>query len=205
MTPARWLALLVLFAGASMPFTEWACAAASGWQRSALETLLPGFAVVHHGVQPVGAHVKLRSVLQNDSFVVLSGRVIAPGHEFSAEMPARSVPLVAALAVAGGLWVQRRRGWRLLVAVAALFAAAASLLVAVPPLVLAGTLWNLVSPDEAGRPSLEGLSIWFARLWLHGAGWAVALAVSAAALQRSASSRRPGGTPPAQSRANPSP
>ncbi len=205
MTPLRWLALLVLFIGASTSLTESVNGAASRWHRGMLEALLPGFAVVALGVQPVGAHVKLRAVLHNRSFVVLSGRAIAPGHEFSAEMPARAVPLVAALAVAGGLWLQRRRGWRAAITLAALVAAALALLIAVPPLVMAGTLWNLLSPDEAGRPSLEGLSIWFARLWLHGAGWAVALALSLAVLQRSAPRLARGQAPASPRRPSPPP
>ncbi len=192
MTPLRWLALLVVLVGSSMSFTEWVNGAASRWHRGTVEALLPGFDVVALGVQPVGAHVKLRAVLHNRSFVVLSGQAIAQGHEFSAEMPARSVPLVAALALAGGLWLQRRRGWPAVVTLAALVAAAFAMLIAVPPLILAGTLWNLLSPDEAGRPSLEGLSIWFARLWLHGAGWALALVLSLAVLQRSTPVRERG-------------
>jgi hypothetical protein len=50
-----------------------------------------------------------------------------------------------------------------------------------PPLVMAGTVWELLAPDQALSPSAEAVWIWASRSLLQGGAWALGLIVAALA------------------------
>lgn len=161
------------------------------WQRAALEALMPDFDLHRFGLVRRGAQLKLQATLVNRRHLVLQGRAHAPGLGFEVETPARaSLPWAALLLASTGVAVAVAAGLRQ--AAAALLLAGLPgglLLVAAPPVILAGQVWALGITAGDG-PTLAAALVAASNVLLHGGGLALCAAFAWIGLRVARAGRR---------------
>lgn len=143
-------------------------------QHTLLSALLPDFDVQAFATETRRAHHVLHVDLLSSRYLVMRGQVVPPGASFAAETPARHGHLLAALLLLGTAAVLWRQPHALRAALGAALPAAAALLVAAGPLVLAGQVWGL-GVDALSEPSLAALLVALSAFLLNGGGYVLVL------------------------------
>lgn len=162
------------------------------WQRAVLEALMPDFDLHRFGLVRRGAQLKLQATLVNRRHLVLQGRAQAPGIGFEVETPARAgLPWAALLLTGTGIAVAAATGLRQAAAALLLVGlpGGLALLVAAPPVVLAGQVWALGITADDG-PTLAAALVATSNVLLHGGGLALCAALAWIGLRVARAGRR---------------
>lgn len=166
------LVLVVVFAAASPAGTR-LLMSVTAQQRDVYRALMPDFTVFEFGISEKARHLKLNALAISHRYLVLQGQAFPPGVGLRAETSARMALTYAVLVIVGSILLARGRAVRLALSGALAAALAASMLIGITPLVLAGQQWGTVV-EPFSEPSVAAWLGGLSDVLLHGGGYGLA-------------------------------